>query len=214
VSTETVRQRLVAAAVVVLLVTVGFAIGHETAPTPTIHVGTVTPTRVESVAPWTPSGALSPQETVEGHETGSCWTGSIAVIDSDAWRCMSGNFIYDPCFAPAFSLRPAEVACVSSPWSDVVVLRMTKPLPASQSNPFTSASESKADWALQLANRDRCVIGTGTNSSVGGVIVNYYCTSGALAGALNTGTEPWTVEYYAPHSDVLHEVRVKVAWGG
>jgi hypothetical protein len=31
--------------------------------------------------------------------TGSCWEGSVFLNRVDAWRCTSGDIIYDPCFS-------------------------------------------------------------------------------------------------------------------
>lgn len=208
------KSSTVFALLVLLLVCTGFVIGRETSSRPMVHVA-ASPLRtdVQFVTPWTPIAALSPQEKVSSSVSGSCWTGSIAVDDSHAWRCASGNAVYDPCFA-AYSYRPAEVVCLDSPWSRVVLLHLTKQLPTSRGNAMTNKSEPSANWALELSNGDHCVIGTGTASLLGGVRLPYNCSSGALAGIVNTTFEPWTVEYYRQGSGHLFEEDVRVAWGG
>jgi hypothetical protein len=84
---------------------------------------------------------------------GSCWTTSIASRRRDAYRCTSGNEIYDPCFRAGSK----SVACPSAltPSSGVRVL-LTKPLPASQ------AGQSHNVWMMVLANGVKCNMGTGT----------------------------------------------------
>ena len=69
-----------------------------------------------------PSG--TPSYVVEG----SCWTGSVAALRADAWRCMVGNAIYDPCFGPQDA---AAVICVRSPLdeSENVQINLTEALP-------------------------------------------------------------------------------------
>jgi hypothetical protein len=31
--------------------------------------------------------------------SGYCYTGSLTIARSDAWRCFVGNYLYDPCFS-------------------------------------------------------------------------------------------------------------------
>ena len=62
---------------------------------------------------------------------GLCWTESIAVTRSGAWRCMVGNGINDPCFTiPA---KQDELVCGANPAlkTDGFVVKLTKPLPKS-----------------------------------------------------------------------------------
>ena len=51
---------------------------------------TITATQVITYSPGPPTG--EPQ-------AGRCWTNSLAVWRDDAWRCIVGNEIYDPCFS-------------------------------------------------------------------------------------------------------------------
>jgi hypothetical protein len=204
---------------VAVLAILAFVVGRQTSSTSTqsaLHLPAQTD--VKFATPWTSKGTLSSEEKIKSHVTGSCWTGSQAVHDSDAWRCTAGNFIYDPCFAPqelpqGFS-PVTDVACLYAPWQEVVMMHQTKPLPFASPSPADGGNGPSPDWALQLSTGDRCLGSTGMNAELAGVWLTYSCTSGALAGALNTHTEPWTVEYYRRGSDVLYEVGVSIAWGG
>src|SRR5437763_494789 len=64
--------------------------------------------------------------------TGNCWTASIAARGHDAYRCISENQIFDPCFAAPKPATPPEVACIGSPWGRAEVLRLTGVLPSGQ----------------------------------------------------------------------------------
>jgi hypothetical protein len=81
---------------------------------------TVRATRVVSYVPVIPRAAA-----VGGH----CWTRSLAAPNrSDADRCMAGDSIYDPCFAPR---RPgAVVVCDVNPATGGpgFAMRLTRPL--------------------------------------------------------------------------------------
>lgn len=205
--------RWLIALLVVLIVGASFVIGRETSTKSANQATPLLRTSVKFATPWTQSATLSTQEKVTSRVSGSCWTGSLAVVSSDAWRCAAGNAIYDPCFS-SFSFKPTDVACMNSPWTGIVLMHLTKPLPTSQGHPNTNENAPTADWALELSNGAHCVLITGTIGVLGGVWLPYYCSSGASAGTLNTQSEPWTVEYNRQGSDILYEVDVTVAWGG
>ena len=86
--------------------------------------------------------------------TGHCWTSSIASRRADAFRCMAGNQIYDPCF----TLDAKSVACpeATAP-EDGTVVRLTAPLPPAQSPPATPQV-----WAMILQSGNHCNRATGT----------------------------------------------------
>ncbi|MDP9092484.1 MAG: hypothetical protein M3O32_19495, partial [Actinomycetota bacterium] len=142
------------------------------------------------------------------HISGSCWTGSIAVPLPGAYRCLSGNQIYDPCFAPINEVATGSVACVADPWSPAHILTLTAPLPAQ------SATSARNPWALELANGARCVAVTGTVASVAGVALNYLCGAGMAAGIVESDGTTMGVGYGAEDGTALAEVRVTTAWWG
>jgi hypothetical protein len=75
----------------------------------------------------TASGKPLPGYTIAGRIRGYCWTSSNISTNPAAWRCMSGNYIYDPCFAPR---RTTHVAyCMTSLSSKkLLAMTLTKPL--------------------------------------------------------------------------------------
>ena len=85
--------------------------------------------------------------------SGSCWEPSIAVDRRDAFRCMSGGRILDPCF-----VRNANaVYCLEDLIADRgTAVTLTKPLPP------PSASANDQPWAMRLQSGGFCKIGTGT----------------------------------------------------
>lgn len=88
------------------------------------------------------------------HVSGHCWTTSIASPRSDAFRCMSGNEIDDPCF----KIDVKSVACPDEKAINTgIVMNLTKALPAAQSPP-----PSPQAWAMVLGSGARCSRATGT----------------------------------------------------
>ena len=135
-------------------------------------------------------------------ESGSCWTNSIAApFRADAWRCAVGNGIDDPCFTIPGStstllcnINPADPASTST-----FVLRLTKPLPQSQ----TPQGLPPANWAwlVQLSDGTLCSPFTGTLPfTATGQTANYGCAPGPLGkdvmifGGLNNSSSLWTAE--------------------
>lgn len=102
---------------------------------------------------------------VSARQSGHCWTASIASQRSDAYRCMAGNAIHDPCFM----LSPREVACPTDVADNSgIALELTQPLA-----PPTGARNA---WQMQLASGARCNIGTGT--TIPGF--PFYCSGGLV----------------------------------
>lgn len=104
--------------------------------------------------------------------SGECWTDSIAVDRSGAWRCMADNEIYDPCFSNA-SLTDA-VICDANPakGSAGFILKLTKPLP----EPSSKGPAYPRPWLVRLADGTTCEIQTGTIALVAGLEVPYGCS--------------------------------------
>lgn len=106
------------------------------------------------------------------HQSGHCWTASIASQRSDAYRCMVGNSIHDPCF----TLSSHEVACPTDLQANRgIVISLTKPLP--------EPNQTRTAWQMQLVSGAQCNMGTGT------VIPGYpfYCAGGLVCSAPPAG---------------------------
>jgi hypothetical protein len=89
--------------------------------------GSSTPrqTKIIVYSPFTIDGQLSNGVRVIRSLRGDCWEGSVVSQRSDAWRCLSGNQILDPCNSGAVTW----VACARD-WfgRSVIKLVLTKSL--------------------------------------------------------------------------------------
>jgi hypothetical protein len=148
-------------------------------------------TRIVHFRVFTPAGKLL-GGTVARDRSGSCFAGSIGLPRPDAWRCMTGNEILDPCLeSPRGPARP--LICVVA--GGRLALRLTRPLPLGMRN---RPEAGFFPWRLILANGDTCQLFTGTAAGViQGRGLVYGCTSGGIT------TEPrrtgafWTVRSLA-----------------
>jgi uncharacterized protein len=121
----------------------------------------LTKTEVITYLPGPPTG--EPQE-------GNCWTSSLAVWREDAWRCMAGNAIYDPCFS-----TDESVICGANPNAPTTsfLLLLTEPLPA----PEVPQDTTGHAWQVELADGTVCEYATGATGGVAGERINYFCPS-------------------------------------
>jgi hypothetical protein len=127
---------------------------------------------------------------------GSCWTGSIAAsYRPDAWRCMEGNGIYDPCF----SLPDQKaVVCDANPPEGKAgfKLDLTEPLPL----PGRAPSGQPWPWLVELTDGTTCNQFTGTMPQIDGQSAHYGCTyephdqESLLVGDLDTSKLLWTAQ--------------------
>jgi hypothetical protein len=110
-------------------------------------------------------------------QKGSCWTRSIAAPSNDkAWRCTSGNSIFDPCFES----DNGKVVCQISPedLSSGFELQLTDKLPKDK-EPF-NANFLNLAWMVKLTNGIYCYAMTGTAGEIDGVSFNYSCDQDAF----------------------------------
>jgi hypothetical protein len=128
----------------------------------------------------------------EPAEQGSCWTGSIAApFRTDAWRCMVGNEIADPCFQIGTT---GKLLCApTGNDDDDFVLTLTKPLPTPV--PTTTPAPTNWAWKFLLSNGTVCTPFTGTGTLTADGQDGYYgCSDGStILGHLNNSTPVWTV---------------------
>ena len=199
----TVQQWWHRAALVAALVALGVA-------APVAAGAGTTSTRVQTVYPWSSHGMLKAGFKVAGTVKGTCWTSSIAVSSSDAYRCMTNkSVLYDPCFAPG-EKNFTQLACMASPWGEVTRFDLTAPIPKSAVHP----NAKPWVWADQLGNGVRCITDTGTGVEVDKVALNYYCLPGkGWASVPDERTGFWTARYAKSYqSKALETERVTTAW--
>lgn len=196
-----------AGAAVVLVALAGCTGSNSHAPAVTQSSSAFDATVVTRFTPYSSAGALI--ASVTARATGRCWTGSIVVPVAGAYRCIVGNNIADPCFAPPHPTRPVTVACLPDPWSGAQVVTVTDPLPVTR--PIGNAARP---WAVQLANGAHCVASTGTVQSVQGIALNLLCPGEMAAGGLDTANPLWQVQYGPKAGGPLTRVDVARAWHG
>jgi hypothetical protein len=121
---------------------------------------------------------------------GSCFSGSIGLPRPDAWRCMVGNEILDPCLeSPRGTAAP--LVCVNG--KQGVALRLTKPLPLRMRNQPENLFFA---WRLVLANGEVCERFTGTAAgAIQGQGLVYGCNSGGTTTEPDRRQTHWTVRY-------------------
>ncbi|HEY5157061.1 MAG TPA: hypothetical protein VII93_03755 [Anaerolineales bacterium] len=148
--------------------------------------------------------------------TGSCWEGSIFLNRVDAWRCTSGDIIYDPCFS--IPENDQAVICVISPLDNSTSFKLilTEPLPAHWPISTNSAWANSA-WVFELADGTNCRILGGATATFGGKRVNYSCSDGwYVLGDLQKG-KVWAAQKIRESSDyssIVESVKVfiRIVW--
>ena len=100
---------------------------------------------------------FKPEAVQTDTKRGFCWTNSIAVNRPDAWRCMIGNIIHDPCFALE---SQDKVVCDANPIKNEngFLLKLTKPLPQKDRVKMQNVSA----WIVELADGQICRPYTGS----------------------------------------------------
>jgi hypothetical protein len=155
---------------------------------------------------------LAKNLVVDSKVSGSCWTGSIAMSGrSDAWRCMVGNDISDPCYAGYLSTD--HVAVCGGPFSlRVVVIKLTAPLSASDANQPTGTRGDPS--ALELGDGSRCEMITGATNAVDGMRLNYGCYGNkeSVYGDPDRSSTPWKVHVLSTGGSKMRLVNVRLAW--
>lgn len=155
---------------------------------------------------------FTPPTTASQQASGSCFASSAAALRADAFRCMAGNLIMDPCFTiPGNS---SAVICVRDPQdpSTFVQFNLTQPLPAA--GPTASPPQP---WFLKLADQSSCGVLTGATGAVNGQRLNFGCTSGWDLLGTPTQDTVWTIPavLLAPNSLNVQQsatAKIAIAW--
>jgi hypothetical protein len=162
---------------------------------------------------FTASGAIVPRVRVL---SGECDGPSGATQRDDAWRCISGNGLYDPCFS---STHAAGVVICPLPWEAVAVeLRLTTPLESKVRGPARPSLELQP-WAIETDTGAKCVVNSGMGTVIDNKRNNYYCGVGSHATVLwgypNQNHEPWTMPETPATATTLkgdHLVTLRHVW--
>ena len=196
------RPVLAAPVAVVMLAIAGVAGG-----------GTDRATRVHTLVAFN-GGKVAAALTVRSRAQGECNIPSIVDPRPYAWRCVSGNGIFDPCFSGTATSR--TVVCPDAPWSRrVIVLELGKPLSGWKLYP----SHPSWPWGIWTTTGKRCYsIGGGAMGSMDGASVTFACKGGGyLVGRANAARSLWTIAYTprlrpGEHGVALAHVGVADAW--
>ena len=160
-------------------------------------------------------GRVSPRLHVAQTRRGFCWTGSLADAGrTDAWRCLIGNAIHDPCFSDVTKPAPRFVLCAPTPWSRrVVEIVLVRKLPLGQKNPAGDPLR-RAPWAIRLGTGKKCLALTGATGTIAGRGVAYGCLGGGyLLGEPRRAKHTWTSSYAAGYkAHRVSRVAIAEAW--
>jgi hypothetical protein len=168
---------------------------------------------VRVFVPFGPGRVLQPGTTVSEQVDGRCFAESAATeARPDAWRCMAGNRILDPCFEGVVQGRTA-MACARSPWdARVIVLVPTEPLPR-PGRPERPLLEGRP-WAIELMDGARCTLLTGATSGVAGMRVNYGCEGGGVSavGDVDRRAPLWRIFVIPGDGITMDQAAIRAAW--
>jgi hypothetical protein len=138
-----------------------------------------------------------PQSPLAKQTRGECWTSSNIRPRINAWRCMVGNQIYDPCFSQTTGSN--WVACDIDPVSDGALgvglrVNLNKPLP---SDGWTE--EWGFDWVIELEDGQKCIYMDKDTYSIAEGDVNYACAGAdfILGDTFQKDDDPDGLVYYA-----------------
>lgn len=175
----------------------------------------VTRTAVKVYVPFN-VGNLSAGLVVKETLTGTCISSSAATaVRPDAWRCMAGNQIIDPCFENLLGSDQKTLACpANGPWStDVNTFKLSQALPARKGDNKEPLLLKAMPWALELANGEHCAMLTGATAPTAGMRINYGCTGGGFAvGQIERTDQVWQIFYQGPKAFALELTDIATAW--
>lgn len=142
--------------------------------------------------PWKTTGAegLSSNVRVISRVTGYCWRHSNVTNRPDAYRCVYGNVLPDPCISnPYEGSESRQVACAYPDPSSVVLISLTKPLPGSSG----IVKALSAPWFLVLDDGEKCMAFSGGTTPVAGLSEHYSCGNAGLYGDIRDTGPKWTI---------------------
>lgn len=171
---------------------------------------------------------LPPFKEARRYTKAKCFTASLGTLDPNAWRCIVGNEILDPCWYKPFAASDNNVlACVSSPWDRNAVMLET---PEWGGGPAEKRPTNKLTqpWAIELRNPVKhkqtlhCVWVQGVGvQDVNGMRLDWECSTGDPSptdvagyalGLLNTSHSLNTVPFAPTGSSEVRDADVTAVW--
>lgn len=150
-----------------------------------------------------------PTVRVVSRRNGDCFTNSSSNPRFDAWRCIVGSSLYDPCFENLDS-DFGEVLCVATPWEKKgrIVL--------SDLDPRDRTELPSRPWAVRLTSGKRCSFIGGATAVSHGRRLNYVCRRGqpcpCLYGVPDRSRPTWRIFQAGLGGVNWHQVKIAVAW--
>lgn len=154
--------------------------------------GDVTTTQQIYYEPWDVTGSvgLSSDVHVYSRVSGHCWELSFATDRPDAYRCVDGNMILDPCISnPYEGILSTQVVCPSPSLQFVTLITLTKPLPKGS----VESNAPRYPWLIVLTDGERCMAFTGASLITAGMRENYLCLGAGLWGNVDRSGQLWTI---------------------
>lgn len=167
------RQKPIVAAVLLALA----AAGAAAAPAPT------------KLERWVAvrGGAVAPGIRIDERGRGYCFAGSLADPRTDAWRCVLGRQIEDPCFSGGATFVLCPVGTPDS--RDALRLTLTKLLPHGTAH--RSGDPTREDpWVIVTAGGAYCYRATAASARA----FSYVCAGASvLDGSPDRAHATWTI---------------------
>jgi hypothetical protein len=192
-------------------VVASLALGAATAARP-VMMDQTAPTSLLLYSPFTGGGNVASDIRIARAAAGKCWTTSSSTGRSDAFRCIVGNLIYDPCFAPSTGLA-GFVLCPLSPLRSVLRIKLTDRLPATTRSGSGDPMHG-LPWTVRLGDGKWCRFINGVTGLVAGMRINYGCSGGGiLIGTPRRSSRTWTMLYSeSAQTSRFRTVPVAAAW--
>ncbi|MER6569748.1 serine/threonine-protein kinase [Streptomyces sp. NPDC001093] len=157
--------------------------------TPKAAPSTPAATQVLTFTPWTfgePADDIDVVSTVRG----SCFGQSLAIVRSDAYRCVVGHEIKDPCFSPPNDLAPAVLCPEAGPIGKVIRVDLTEKLPDD-----VGLEDQPFPFKITLADGQVCDSYEGSGIAIAGKTMTFACPDGDLFGGPDPAGSTWTINY-------------------
>jgi hypothetical protein len=168
-------------------------------------------TKIYLYKPWQfNNNTIDPHLSIATKTNGDCWTSSNQNPRPDAWRCRTGNQIFDPCFSQ--NPDSTQVICTDSPKNNkVTLMTLTQSLPQ-QTNPKKFLG--KNPWMIKLTNDQVCYPLGGATFGFVGERNSYSCgkNQGLLFGLVKCHHSHCKILYYPQGAMVLEYQSIAELW--
>lgn len=166
-------------------------------------------TAVSFYEPWTETGVRDDIRVISMRDGVCFYASRVNVGRSDAFRCLSGQMILDPCFVgPAFPRR--EALCPVADLSEAILLRVKGDFP-SERNP--DSAPRSLPWRMELIGSIACTREEGALPDFAGQRLAYSCSNERrAAGTFDRRSGAWKVFVLDEDERELVLVPVTVAY--